>query len=57
MIVDYHMHLRAPDESIDHTVAAVERYVEAAAERGIDEIGFSEHVYYFKQTRPLWTVP
>jgi len=56
VIVDYHMHLRAPDESLDHTVEAVERFVEAAAERGIDEIGFSEHVYYFQQTRPLWSV-
>ena len=57
MIVDYHMHLRAPDESIEHTVGAVERFVEAAAERGLDEIGFSEHVYYFTQTRSLWDVP
>ena len=57
MIVDYHMHLRAPDESIDHTVEAVERFVEAAAERGIDEIGFTEHVYYFEQTRHLWSLP
>ena len=57
MIVDYHMHLRAPDESLDHTVAGVERFVELAAERGIDEIGFTEHVYYFAQTRDLWTVP
>ena len=57
MIVDYHMHLRAPDESIEHTVEAVERYVETAAERGIDEIGFTEHVYYFEQTRPLWSMP
>lgn len=55
MIVDYHMHLRAPDESIDHTVAAVERFVSAAAERGIDEIGLSEHIYYFEETRPLWS--
>ena len=54
MIVDYHMHLRAPDERIDHTVEAVERFVEVAAERGVDEIGFSEHVYYFEQTRQLW---
>src|SRR5512132_3605938 len=51
------MHLRAPDESIDHTVEAVERYVEAAAERGVDEIGFTEHVYYFEQMRRLWSVP
>lgn len=57
MIVDYHMHLRAPDESIDHTVEAVERYVETAADRGLDEIGFSEHVYYFEQTRALWSQP
>jgi histidinol-phosphatase (PHP family) len=54
VIVDYHMHLRDPDERIDHTVGAVERYVEAAAERGVDEIGFTEHAYYFEQTRPLW---
>jgi len=56
VIVDYHMHLRAPDESIDFSVPAVERFVEVAGERGIDEIGFSEHVYYFRQTRELWTV-
>jgi histidinol-phosphatase (PHP family) len=57
VIVDYHMHLRAPDESLDHTVEAVERFVDAAAERGVDEIGFSEHVYYFVQTRSQWDVP
>jgi histidinol-phosphatase (PHP family) len=57
VIVDYHMHLRNEREEIDHTVEAVERFCEVAAERGIDEIGFSEHVYYFRQSRPLWTVP
>ena len=57
MIVDYHMHLRAPDESLDHTVEGVERFVDAAAVRGLNEIGFTEHVYYFAQTRALWTVP
>ena len=57
MIVDYHMHLRASDESLDHTVEGVERFVEAAAARGLDEIGFTEHVYYFAQTRSLWTLP
>ncbi len=51
------MHLRAPDESIDHSVEAIERYVEVAAGRGIDEIGFTEHIYYFEQTRSLWSVP
>jgi histidinol-phosphatase (PHP family) len=57
VIVDYHLHLRAPDESIDHSLEALERFVEAAAARGVDEIGFSEHVYYFEETRPLWTLP
>ncbi len=57
MIVDYHMHLRDPDERIEHTVAGVERFVETAAARGVDEIGFSEHVYYFRQTRAFWSLP
>src|SRR5207247_9092742 len=56
VIVDYHMHLRASDESIEHTVEAVERFVEQASERGIDEIGFTEHIYYFEQTRTVWTM-
>jgi histidinol-phosphatase (PHP family) len=57
VIVDYHMHLRDPEERIDHTVDAVEPYVEAASVRGVDEIGFTEHVYYFEQTRHLWSMP
>jgi histidinol-phosphatase (PHP family) len=57
MIVDYHMHLRDPEERIDHTVEGIERFVETAAARGVDEIGFTEHVYYFRQTREIWTVP
>ena len=57
MIVDYHMHLRDPEGSLDFRVEAVERFVEVAVERGVDEIGFSEHVYYFRQTEEIWTVP
>jgi histidinol-phosphatase (PHP family) len=57
VIVDYHMHLRDPGERIDHTVGGVERFAATAAERGVDEIGFTEHVYYFRQTRGLWTHP
>jgi histidinol-phosphatase (PHP family) len=55
VIVDYHMHLRDPDERIAHAVEAVEPFVETARARGIDEIGFTEHVYKFSQTIPLWT--
>lgn len=57
MIVDYHMHLRNAREEIAHDTRSVEPFVEAAGEAGVDEIGFTEHVYYFKQTRSLWTVP
>jgi histidinol-phosphatase (PHP family) len=57
VIVDYHMHLRDPDEKLDFTVEGIERFVERASERGIDEIGFTEHVYYFTQTRALWSLP
>jgi histidinol-phosphatase (PHP family) len=57
LIVDYHMHLRDPRGRIAHTVEAVERFVETAARRGVDEIGFTEHVYYFRQTREIWDVP
>jgi histidinol-phosphatase (PHP family) len=56
VILDYHMHLRDPDERVVHSLEAVERFVAAAAERGVDEIGFSEHVYYFRQTRRVWAL-
>jgi histidinol-phosphatase (PHP family) len=58
VIVDYHLHLRrgpvGTSEEVDHTPTAVAPYLETAAERGIDEIGFTEHVYYFRQTREIW---
>jgi histidinol-phosphatase (PHP family) len=57
VIVDYHMHLRDPDERLSFSVEAIERFVGTAGARGVDEIGFTEHVYYFRRTRSLWTVP
>ena len=61
MIVDYHMHLRAQldqgSEPLAHTIDTVERFVERASERGVDEIAFTEHVYYFSRTRELWSLP
>jgi histidinol-phosphatase (PHP family) len=57
VIVDYHMHLRNEREEIAHSVETAERFAEAAAARGVDEIGFSEHIYYFRETRSLWSVP
>ena len=57
MIVDYHMHLRSPSEELEHSAEAAECFVETAAMRGVDEIGFTEHVYYFRETRDFWVVP
>jgi histidinol-phosphatase (PHP family) len=56
LIVDYHMHLRDPEERLSFDVESIERYLDTAAARGVDEIGFTEHVYYFRQFRSLWTV-
>jgi histidinol-phosphatase (PHP family) len=57
LIVDYHMHLRNGSGEIAHDTWSVDPFVEAARAAGVDEIGFTEHIYYFKQTRSLWTVP
>jgi predicted urease superfamily metal-dependent hydrolase len=43
VIVDYHMDLRDADEVADHTLDAINAYVEAAAAHGVAETGISEH--------------
>jgi histidinol-phosphatase (PHP family) len=61
MLTDYHLHLR-PDE-LDatperyFTAANVERYRTVASERGIAELGVSEHVYRFQQALDVWQHP
>jgi histidinol-phosphatase (PHP family) len=61
MLTDYHLHLRLDDlkaTAADHfTAANVERYREAASERGILELGVSEHVYRFAQALEVWQHP
>jgi histidinol-phosphatase (PHP family) len=61
MIVDYHMHLRGPSEGregpVELSVEAVERFVEQAHARGVDEIAFTEHMYYFRQAEPFLDHP
>jgi histidinol-phosphatase (PHP family) len=57
MIVDYHMHLRDEQGGVEFTADAAERFVERARARGVDEVGFTEHIYYFRQTLELWEVP
>ena len=61
MIVDYHMHLRGPvdgrEGAPDFSVTAVERYVHVAGEQGLQEIGFTEHLYYFTEFAGLLEHP
>jgi histidinol-phosphatase (PHP family) len=61
VLTDYHLHLR-PDEdgtTVERyfTAENVERYREAAAAAGIEELGVSEHVYRFQQALDLWRHP
>jgi histidinol-phosphatase (PHP family) len=61
VLTDYHVHLR-PDERENtaerfFTRANAERYREAAAERGIEELGVAEHVYRFSQALEVWEHP
>ena len=61
MLTDYHVHLR-PDglqAGVEqyHTPANAERYRAAAEERGIAELGVSEHIYRFVQALELWRHP
>jgi histidinol-phosphatase (PHP family) len=57
VIVDYHMHLRDEAGAISFTPDAVRPFVATALARGVAEIGFTEHVYYFRQTAEIWDVP
>jgi histidinol-phosphatase (PHP family) len=60
VLTDYHLHLRPDDtgEAADYfTEENVDRYLAAAEEHGIDELGVSEHVYRFTQSLEIWRHP
>jgi histidinol-phosphatase (PHP family) len=58
VLTDYHLHLRADDlgaTAAEHfTDENVDRYLAAAEEHGIAELGVSEHVYRFAQALDVW---
>jgi histidinol-phosphatase (PHP family) len=56
VIVDYHMHLRDEAGAIKFAPKAIGPFLETAIARGVQEIGFTEHVYYFRQTAEIWEV-
>jgi histidinol-phosphatase (PHP family) len=61
VLTDYHLHLRADDleaTAEEHfTEENVDRYLAAAEEHGIAELGASEHVYRFAQALEVWDHP
>jgi len=61
LLTDYHVHLRPDDPGTPaqrfFTPANAERYRAVASERGIDELGVSEHVYRFRQALDVWRHP
>jgi histidinol-phosphatase (PHP family) len=61
MLTDYHVHLRPDDPEATaerfFTRENAEGYLEVAEERGIAELGVSEHVHRFRQALDVWTHP
>jgi histidinol-phosphatase (PHP family) len=61
VLTDYHVHLRPDDPGTPadryFTAANAERYRTVASERGIAELGVSEHVYRFRQALDVWQHP
>jgi histidinol-phosphatase (PHP family) len=60
VLTDYHLHLRTDevgkaDEAF--TAENVDRYVAAAEEQDIEELGVSEHVYRFTEALEVWQHP
>jgi histidinol-phosphatase (PHP family) len=61
MLTDYHVHLRpdeleaSPEEYF--TAENVDRYLAAADDSGIQELGVSEHVYRFRDALEVWDHP
>jgi histidinol-phosphatase (PHP family) len=61
VLTDYHVHLRPDEEGTTaerfFTAGNAERYRTVAGERGIEELGVSEHIYRFTAALDLWQHP
>ena len=61
MLTDYHVHLRPDDQDATaerfFTPGNAERYRTVAGERGIEELGVSEHIYRFTAALDVWQHP
>jgi histidinol-phosphatase (PHP family) len=61
VLTDYHLHLRPDEEGTPaseyFTSSNVERYLDAARQAGIGELGVSEHIHRFRQALDVWRHP
>jgi histidinol-phosphatase (PHP family) len=62
LLTDYHVHLRTdeddqPPEGGAFTAENVDRYLAAAEDAGVSELGCSEHVYRFTAALEIWRHP
>jgi len=61
VLTDYHVHLRPDDPGtaaeLYFTGSNAERYRETATERGIAELGVSEHIHRFSAALDVWQHP
>lgn len=50
---DYHIHLHDHGESGPYTQELIDRYVFSGEERGVTELGFTEHIFRFREANEL----
>lgn len=54
MLTDYHVHMA---ETGEFTTDYLKKYMEKAQQEGIEELGISEHAYFFQETKNILSNP
>lgn len=54
MLTDYHVHMA---ETGEFTIDYIKEYLQKAKEKGIEELGISEHAYFFYETKNILSNP
>lgn len=54
LLTDYHVHMA---ETGGYSIPYLKEYIKKAQEKGIKELGFSEHAYFFYETKQILSNP
>src|SRR5699024_9618600 len=54
LLTDYHVHMA---ETGGYSIPYLKQYIKKAQEKGIEELGFSEHAYFFFETKNILSNP